>query len=173
MIFDNIPNSNKTDLRADLPLPWYNITTDPTANNRFGQDYCEYCFDNFHRWYPLQNNVCQSCGRTPKLIKDVNQQASIKLTAINEKTGDDEAFRKGISIDMDYSEILTADESNRRTQNTDSTGRMIARSAGEAIRLINKAEKQSSKYYSPLPNLGFRQKTTADKDRRSPEDTEL
>lgn len=153
------------------PLNWYGITKNPKANNRFEQEYCEYCLNNFKKYYQLINNVCTSCGRTPRFIKDVNQQAETRLTAISDKLSDADIF-KGVSMSLDYSEMMQ-DDTTPDTKNN----RLVARSAGEAIRLINNAEKQSSKYYqalhSPIANLRFRVKTNNNNRKDDPNQTEL
>lgn len=155
------------------PLAWFGIAKNPKANNRLEQEYCEFCLNNFKRYYQLINNVCTSCGRTPRFITEVNQQAETRLTAISDKLeNNNDNIYKGVSMDVDYSEMLNNDDTTQAHND-----RMVARSAGEAIRVINNAEKQSSKYYqslqSPIANLQFRVKTVDDKNRKSKQDTEL
>lgn len=143
------------------PHPWVSIARG-NANNRFEQAYCEYCLNKYKKYYPLVNNVCQSCGLAPKFIKDVNQQANVKLGALDDKIrGDNNSsnFFKGVTLDIEYPEL--ENDYNRIVTNS-RNDRMVARSASEAMHLINKVERQNSRYYQPFANLKFRTKA-ADK----------
>lgn len=148
---DDIPSVSK-------PLSWVSIARGNT-NNRFEQQYCEYCLNNFKKYYPLVNNVCQSCGRAPKFIKDVNQQAQVKLGALDDKIRDNNSnFFKGVTLDIEYPEL--ENDYNNRIITNNRNDRMVARSASEAMNLINKVERQNSRYYQPYANLKFRSKAS-------------
>lgn len=136
------------------PHSWVSIARGNTGN-RFEQQYCEYCLNAYKKYYPLVNNVCQSCGKAPRFIKDINQQANVKLGALDDKLRDTGlSFFKGVTLDIEYADL---EEQYRLINKGD---RMVARSASEAMNLINKVERQNSKYYQPYANLRFRTKAT-------------
>jgi hypothetical protein len=152
------PQDNSTDPISGETQRWYSSASSPARYEDGLYDYCLYCLQNFHRFYDMVNNVCQSCGRVADPVFK-NKQEKIEVTSVNSILGDTERL-KAASLEFDYSNLLSVDDTTSGLNDRDT--RMTANSIGEALTKLRVAEQRNTTIAraARLRGLKYIQKST-------------